>query len=151
MYDTPQVRERGPIAEARGSASGPKCAKLHVALGYIGLNQNVGTPGPCGIRHFHPSVVGRDVREVVPHAQPLADLALDEARRRLYVVNTAANAVEVFGAATNPPRLTNTIRTDSTPLSIAMSRTGKYLYVACYGAFPCRSSICLRTRSPAGR
>src|SRR3954447_20418679 len=71
---------------------------------------------------------------VVPHAQPLADLALDEARRRLYVLNTAANAVEVFGTTTNPPRLTTTIKTDATPLSIAMSRTGRYLYVACYGA-----------------
>src|SRR4051812_6090468 len=71
---------------------------------------------------------------VVPHAQPLADLALDEARRRLYVVNTAANAVEVFSTTTNPPRLTNTVKTDSTPLAIAMSRTGRYLYVACYGA-----------------
>src|SRR3954462_11122462 len=71
---------------------------------------------------------------VVPHAQPLADLALDEARRRPYVVNTAANAVEVFSTTTNPPRLTNTVKTDSTPLSIAMSRSGRYLYVACYGA-----------------
>src|SRR5438270_12910819 len=71
---------------------------------------------------------------VVPHPQPLADLALDEARRRLYVVNTAANAVEVYGTTTNPPRLTNTIHTDATPLSIALSRTGRYLYVACYGA-----------------
>src|SRR2546423_1291545 len=36
---------------------------------------------------------------VVPHAQPLADLVIDEARRRLYVVNTASNQVEVY--ATN--------------------------------------------------
>src|SRR5438270_9096110 len=71
---------------------------------------------------------------VVPHPQPLADLALDEARRRLYVVNTAANAVEAYATTTNPPRLTNTIKTDATPLSIALSRTGRFLYVACYGA-----------------
>src|SRR3954447_15525186 len=71
---------------------------------------------------------------VVPHPQPLADLALDEARRRLYVVNTAANAVEVYSTTTNPPRLTNTVKTDSIPLSIAMSRSGRFLYVACYGA-----------------
>src|SRR3954453_2547589 len=71
---------------------------------------------------------------VVPHPQPLADLALDEARRRLYVVNTAANAIEVYATTTNPPRLTNTIKTDATPLSLALSRTGRNLYVACYGA-----------------
>lgn len=71
---------------------------------------------------------------VVTHAQPLADLALDEARRRLYVVNTAANQVEVYATNVNPPRLTSVIRTDATPLAIAMSRSGKSLYVACYGA-----------------
>ena len=69
------------------------------------------------------------------HPQPLADLALDEARRRLYVVNTAANAGRSLSA---PRRIrrgsTNTIKTDATPLSIAMSRSGRYLYVACYGA-----------------
>ena len=71
---------------------------------------------------------------VVTHAQPLADLVLDEARRRLYVVNTAANQVEVYATNTNPPRLTNSIKTDATPLSIAISRNGKSLYVACYNA-----------------
>src|ERR1051325_3330508 len=71
---------------------------------------------------------------VVTHAQPLADLALDEARRRLYVVNTAANQVEVYATNVNPPRLSHIIRTDATPLAIAMSRSGRSLYVACYGA-----------------
>jgi uncharacterized protein (TIGR03437 family) len=71
---------------------------------------------------------------VVTHTQPIADLQLDEARRRLYVLNTAANTVEVYSTTTNPPRLTNTVKTDSTPLSIAMSRSGRFLYVACYAA-----------------
>jgi uncharacterized protein (TIGR03437 family) len=71
---------------------------------------------------------------VVAHAQPIADLAIDEARRRLYIVNTASNQVEVYATNTNPPRLSNTIRTDATPLSIALSRSGRYLYVACYGS-----------------
>ncbi len=71
---------------------------------------------------------------VVPHPQPLADLALDEARRRLYVVNTASNSIEVYSTTSNPPRLTNTVKTDATPLNIAMSRSGRYLYAACYGA-----------------
>ncbi|HLK64047.1 MAG TPA: hypothetical protein VKU19_11440 [Bryobacteraceae bacterium] len=71
---------------------------------------------------------------VVAHAQPLADLAIDEARKRLYLVNTASNQVEVFTTGTNPPKLSTTIATDSTPLAIAISPSGKALYVACYGA-----------------
>src|SRR5215831_17004241 len=71
---------------------------------------------------------------VVAHAQPLADLAIDEARRRLYVVNTASNQVEVYATNVSPPRQTNVIKTEATPLSVAMSRSGRYLYVACYDA-----------------
>jgi len=71
---------------------------------------------------------------VVTHAQPLADLVLDEARHRLYVVNTNANQVEVYATNTSPPRLTNTIPTGSTPLAAALSRSGNALYVACYNA-----------------
>ncbi len=71
---------------------------------------------------------------VVAHAQPLADLALDEARKRLYVVNTASSQVEVYSTASSPPKLSSTIKTDGTPLAIAVARSGKYLYVACYGS-----------------
>src|SRR5947208_9381231 len=71
---------------------------------------------------------------VVPHAQPLADLAIDEARRRLYVMNTASNQAEVYATNVSPPRQTNVIKTDATPLSLALSRSGRYLYVACYDA-----------------
>src|SRR3954451_311953 len=72
---------------------------------------------------------------VVSHPSSLADLAIDEPRRRLYVVNTASSAIEVYATNVNPPRLTNTIKTDSTPLSIAISRetpNPRYLYVTCY-------------------
>jgi uncharacterized protein (TIGR03437 family) len=78
--------------------------------------------------------LGATFGTVVAHAQPLADLALDEARKRLYVVNTASNQVEVYITNTNPPKLFSTIKTDSTPLAIAISPSGKSLYVACYGA-----------------
>src|SRR5258708_6395914 len=71
---------------------------------------------------------------VVAHAQPLADLAIDEARRRLYVINTASNQVEVYATNVSPPRQTNVIKTESTPLSVPMSRCGRFLYVACYDA-----------------
>src|SRR3954453_2127619 len=71
---------------------------------------------------------------VVP-TPPLADLVLDEARRRLYVVNPISSPVQVFATNVSPPRLTTTIKTAATPLSIAISRetpNPRYLYVACY-------------------
>src|SRR3954469_10116210 len=71
---------------------------------------------------------------VVAHAQPLADLVIDEARRRLYVVNTASNQVEVYATNVSPPRQTNIIKTEATPLAVAMSRSGRFLYVVCYDA-----------------
>src|SRR5450432_1355845 len=78
--------------------------------------------------------LGATFGTVVAHAQPLADLAVDEARKRLYIVNTASNQVEVYSTASNPPKLSATIKTDSTPLAIAMARSGQSLYVACYGS-----------------
>jgi uncharacterized protein (TIGR03437 family) len=73
---------------------------------------------------------------VVAHTQPIADLVLDETRtpHRLYVLNTGSNAVEVYSTASNPPRLTSTVKTGSVPLAMAMSRSGRYLYVACYAS-----------------
>src|SRR3954452_18483383 len=69
---------------------------------------------------------------VVAHAQPLADLAIDPTRPRLYVINTASSQVEVYATNVSPPRQTNVIKTEATPLSMAMSRSGRFLYVACY-------------------
>ena len=59
---------------------------------------------------------------VVPHAQPLADIALDPTRPRLYVLNTASNQVEVYATNVSPPRQTNIIKTEATPLAVALSR-----------------------------
>ena len=103
------------------------------AMGYSGLRMSVFRPLAVLLLSTLPSL-GATFGTVVAHAQPLADLALDEARKRLYVVNTASNQVEVFATNTNPPRLSSTIATDSTPLAIAISPSGKSLYVACYGA-----------------
>jgi uncharacterized protein (TIGR03437 family) len=72
---------------------------------------------------------------VVSHPSPLADLVVDEARKRLYVVNTASSLVEVYATNVSPPRLTNSIKTDATPLAVAISRetpNPRYLYVTCY-------------------
>jgi uncharacterized protein (TIGR03437 family) len=78
--------------------------------------------------------LGATFGTVVTLAQPVADLVLDEARQRIYVVNTDANDVEVYATNTNPPHLTATIPTGATPLAAALSRAGNSLYVACYGA-----------------
>jgi uncharacterized protein (TIGR03437 family) len=74
---------------------------------------------------------------VVPHTAPLADIAIDQARNRLYVLNPTVNppAVEVYNTASKPPSLasgTSSIAVDPIPISMAMSRSGQYLYVACY-------------------
>src|ERR1035441_6031236 len=74
---------------------------------------------------------------VVPHTQPLADLVIDEARKRLYLVNTYTSTVEVYATNVSPPRLTNSIKTDATPLSLTLSpekppALPHYLYVTCY-------------------
>jgi uncharacterized protein (TIGR03437 family) len=72
---------------------------------------------------------------VVPHTPALADLVIDEGRKRLYLVNTIASTVEVYSTTSSIPRLTNSIKTDATPLSLALSRetpNPRYLYVACY-------------------
>src|SRR5665811_537966 len=74
---------------------------------------------------------------VVPHAQPLADLVIDESRKRLYVLNTASNQVEVYSTNFATPQPANIkIGTKATPLSLALSRETppRYLYVACYDA-----------------
>ena len=76
---------------------------------------------------------------VVPHTAPLADIALDEARNRLYVLNPTVNppTVEIYNTSTRPPSPapgTFSIAVDPIPISMAMSRSGQYLYVACYSS-----------------
>jgi DNA-binding beta-propeller fold protein YncE len=78
--------------------------------------------------------LGATFGTVVPHTLPVADLVLDEARKRVYLVNTYENQVDVYSTATNPPSSSTSVKTSATPLAIAMSRSGKFLYVACYDA-----------------
>ncbi len=68
----------------------------------------------------------------VPLVGGAADLALDEARGRLYLVNTSLSRVEVYSLAQK--RFLTPISTDGTPISCAMSRNGKVLYVTSYDA-----------------
>lgn len=59
-----------------------------------------------------------------------ADIVLDEARGRLYLVNTGQTRVEVYSIAQR--RFLSTVQTDSTPMSAALSADGNFLYVTCF-------------------
>lgn len=61
-----------------------------------------------------------------------SDIVLDEGRNRVYVVNSTQNRIEVY--AIRERRLLDSIPTDRQPVSAALSRSGKYLYVTSYAA-----------------
>jgi len=67
---------------------------------------------------------------VQPIVGGASDLVLDEARRRLYLVNPALNQVEVYSIPQR--RMLSPIRTNRQPAAAAMSRNGQFLYVTCY-------------------
>lgn len=69
---------------------------------------------------------------VVPVLGGASDLVLDEGRGRLYLVNTTQNRLEVYSLAQR--RLLAPIQTDSTPISAAISRNHKFLYVTALNA-----------------
>jgi uncharacterized protein (TIGR03437 family) len=64
---------------------------------------------------------------VVPVVGGAADIVLDEARNRLYLINTNRNQVEVYSIPQR--RFLNPIPVEEMPLSGAMSRSGRFLYV----------------------
>src|SRR5512139_2054746 len=68
----------------------------------------------------------------VPVTGGATDLVLDEARGRLYVVNTTQNRLDVY--STSQKRFLNPIPVGTQPLSAALSRGGKHLYVTIYAA-----------------
>ena len=78
------------------------------------------------------SASGAAYGTVVPVIGGASDLVLDDVRGRLYLTNTSRNQLEVYSIAQR--RFLNAIRTDSTPLSAAMSRDGRFLYVTAYDA-----------------
>ncbi len=70
---------------------------------------------------------------VVPRAGGFADIVLDESRRQLYLVDTVNNSILIYNTATNPPTVRGSaIRVGAQPLSAALSRDAKFLYVTCY-------------------
>ena len=66
----------------------------------------------------------------VPLVGGASDLVLDESRGRIYLVNTSQSRIEVYSIAQR--RFLAPVRTDATPLSAAISRNNKLLYVASY-------------------
>ncbi len=71
------------------------------AVGYIGLPMHVLRPLlVCALRVW-PSW-GATFGTVVPHTQPLADLVLDEARKRIYLAALAVVGRARPNAATSP-------------------------------------------------
>ena len=71
---------------------------------------------------------------VVPSqaAASYSDILLDEPRQRLYLVNSAANRIEVW--STQQRQYLASIRTDAQPISIALSPNNNILYVTAYTA-----------------
>ena len=62
-----------------------------------------------------------------------SDVILDEPRQRLYLVRPSPyDQIDVYSLTQR--RVTNSIRTDSLPLSAALSRDGKRLYVTCHNS-----------------
>jgi uncharacterized protein (TIGR03437 family) len=60
----------------------------------------------------------------------VSDLVLDEARGRLYLINSGQRRVEIYSVPQR--RFLNAVQTDLLPLSAALSRSGKFLYVTCH-------------------
>src|SRR5882724_616159 len=66
---------------------------------------------------------------VIPITGGASDLALDEVRGLVYLVNTNRNEVDVYSISRRS--FLTAIPTDAAPLSAAMSRDGQFLYVTC--------------------
>lgn len=67
---------------------------------------------------------------VVPLLGGGSDIVLDEPHNRLYLTSSATNQLQIYSLAQN--KFLSPITTDSEPMAAAMSRSGQYLYVACY-------------------
>lgn len=66
----------------------------------------------------------------VPMTGGATDLVLDEARGRLYLVISSQNRIDVYSTAQK--RFLSSIPVGAQPLSAALSRSGRYLYVTAY-------------------
>ena len=67
---------------------------------------------------------------VVPVVGGVSDLVLDEARQRLYLVNSNRNQIEVYSIPQR--RFLTPVAVEQQPLAAAISRNGKTLYVTAH-------------------
>src|SRR4051812_5832616 len=79
----------------------------------------------CCCLTIHAATFGR----VVPLVGGASDLVLDEARQRVYLTAPSTNLLQIYSLQRQNFQ---TLATDQTPLAAAISRNGKFLYVACY-------------------
>ncbi len=86
---------------------------------------------PClALLAFSTSASAATFGTVVPLVGGASDLVLDEGRGRLYLVNTSQSRVEIYSISQR--RFLTPVKTGSTPLSAAISRNNKFLYVTSY-------------------
>ena len=69
---------------------------------------------------------------VVPLVGGASDIVLDEVRQRVYLTSSAQNQLQVYSLQRQS--FQTPIATDSTPISAALSRDGRALYVTCFDA-----------------
>jgi uncharacterized protein (TIGR03437 family) len=67
-----------------------------------------------------------------PGGAAYSDIALDEARGKLYLVNPAANTIDIY--STTQKSFLSSISVPGQPVAEALSRSGNYLYVTAYAA-----------------
>src|SRR3984893_13645144 len=69
---------------------------------------------------------------VVAAGASYSDIVLDEARSRLYLVNSNTNRIDIYGIRQRA--FQTPIATDMQPLSAAISPDGRFLYVTSYAS-----------------
>jgi uncharacterized protein (TIGR03437 family) len=80
----------------------------------------------AGCLSLHAATFGK----IVPLLGGGSDIVLDEPHNRLYLTGPATNQVQVYSLAQN--KFLAAIPTDTEPIAAALSRSGQYLYVACF-------------------
>jgi DNA-binding beta-propeller fold protein YncE len=75
---------------------------------------------------------GATFGRVTPLVGGAADIVLDEPRSRVYLSGSNTSQLQIFSIAQQ--RFLAPITVDALPLGIALARSGKFLYIACYNA-----------------
>ena len=76
--------------------------------------------------------MGASCGRVVPVFGGASDLVLDEGRGQIYLPFSGQNLLQVYSL--QQQKFLSAITTDQTPLSAALSRDGRFLFVTCYGS-----------------